>query len=336
MTAPERTTVISHEDVKWGIRREYRNNEGTRVGARPGALHGDPVAAFNAHHAEFARVLARYKTPGLAMFVVGPNGRRGYSWSATTDELRTVSLGRHSFCNFALDENTCMSLRQVLVLVGRQSDPWRARVVDLSTQWGFSDDRGGLHRHVAIDRLAVLGLPGYWLFFFETGTPLPWSVKAASPWDTLVARSYQAASGAERVRVHRPMPEEVSRVTSYGAPISFSSRELVRDGEEPLGALVVRGADGVARLPLGAAALERGVLVGRDPRCGTLGFRMPSTVSRVHALVMAIDGDVFIADTGSTNGLWEGDRRVRLAGMETGRVFELGKDAVAVQWSPAN
>jgi hypothetical protein len=336
MTAPERTTIIRQADVERARHRLLASNDGTRFGAMPRALHGDPAEAFNANQAELARTLAQLSAPGLAMFVVSPQGLVGHSWSARTDVLRSVSIGRHSFCQFALDASEFVSLRQVLVLVGRTSDPWRARVIDLSTQWGFTDDEGRIHRHVAFERVGVLGLPGFWLYFVETGKPLPWNGKAASPWDTLVARTYQAASGAERARVRRPMVAEVSRVTSYGAPLSFTSRELLRPDEEAAGVLLVQAEEGVARLPVGAAALERGVLLGRDDRCGALGFRLSSQVSRVHALVLGIDGEVFIADTGSTNGLWEGSRRQRLARMETGRSFGLGRDDAVVQWSPAH
>lgn len=329
----ERTTVVRLTDLQ--PRAPASRNEGTRVGA-PRNDATLPSGVFDAYHEDLARELKRFKQPGVAVFVVGPRGLLGHSWSATTDEYRTVCIGRHSFCNFSLPENTFVSLRHLLLVIGRKEDPWRARAIDLSTQWGFSDEHGRHHRSVSFDRVAVLGVPGHWLFCVETGGPLPWNAKSFMPFDTLVPREYRSASGDERSRVRRPQPEEVSRVTSFAGPVSFSSRELVAPGETPLGALVVRGEGGAVRLPVGPRALERGVLVGRDPRCSELGFRLPPTVSRVHAMVIGLDGEVFIADTGSSNGVWESEREVRIAPMDSSCVFRLGGDGAAVQWQPAH
>lgn len=328
----DRTTVVRLTDLQ--PRRLDGRNEGTRVGA-PHQDAPTPGGLFDAYAPDLERELERFKQRGVALFVLGSRGIVGHSWSATTDEFRTVCVGRHTECSFSLQDSSFVSLRHLLLVVGRAEDPWRARVVDLSTQWGFADEEGHTHRSVAFDRVAVLGVPGHWLFCFETGGPLPWSAKSFMPFDTLVPRAYQSASGAERPRVRRPRADEVSRVTSFAGPVSFFSRELVAPGESPLGALVVRGPDGVMRLPMGPRALERGVLVGRDPRCASLGFHLPMDVSRVHALVLALDGDVYLADTGSSNGVWSGGREVRIAKMDSSGVFQLGQD-VAVQWAPAH
>ncbi|MEW6433991.1 MAG: FHA domain-containing protein [Myxococcota bacterium] len=328
----ERTTVVRMSDL--APRRAELGNEGTRVGA-PSNDAGPPGILFDTVAPELAEQLLRYPEPGVALFVVGPRGVIGHSWSATTDDYRTVCLGRHSFCNFSLTENMFVSLRHLLLVVGRRIDPWRARVIDLSTEWGFSDEAGRQHRSVAFERLAVLGVPGHWIYAFETGGPLPWNPKSFMPYDTLPPRAYQSANSDERARVRRPRAVESSQVTSFPGPVSFTSRELVAPGEAPVGALVVRGPTGAARLPVGLRALERGVLVGRDPRCGRLGFTLPDSVSRVHALVLALDGEVFIADTGSSNGVWESGHAVRIAPMLSGGVFHLGADA-EVQWTAAH
>lgn len=327
----ERTSVFRMIDV---LRRGEPRNDGTRICAPP-ASAGLPDVVFDGCHGALAEELGRYRERGVASFVVGPRGLAGHSWSAITDQFRTVCVGRHSECSFSLPEHEAVSLRHLLLVVGRRNDPWAARAIDLSTGRGFSDEAGRAHRGVAFERVAVLGVPGHWLFCFETGVPLPWDPRAPSPWLTLVPRLYQPAADDQRRRVQRPRADEVSRVTSLSGPVSFTSRELVAPGETPLGALVVRGPTGVTRLPLGARALERGVLVGRDLRCSALGFRLPNDVSRVHALVLALDGEVFIADTGSTNGVWDGGDEVRIAPMGSGRAFHLGRN-VAVQWTTAH
>jgi len=338
MTAPERTTIIQHTQAEWGRLLGEAGNQGTKFGAWPRELNEDPAAAFNRHHLEMLALLQQHGRPGVMLFVVSPRGLVGHAWAATTDRLRTVSIGRHSSCQFPLGASEFVSLRQVLVLVGRAGDPWRARVIDLSTEWGFSDETGFRHRHVAFDRVAVLGVPGFWLFFLVTGTGLRWNPAEASPWDTLVPREYRLESSVERARPRLPRREERERslVTSFRAPLGFWSRELVQAGESSDGALVIRTAQSVGRFAVGPDALERGVLLGRDPRCGSLGFRLPGTVSRVHGLVLGVGGEVFLADAGSTNGIWSGRAPVRIARMDSGQVFRLGPDAVEVEWLPAN
>lgn len=330
----ERTTVIRLEQVRDAA------NEGTRIGAFPAATPS-AGALFDAHHETMARELGRHRKRGVMLFVAGAEGLRGQAWCAITDELRTLALGRHSSCTLTLSTDRALSLRQLLVVVGRETDPWAGRVVDLSTPRGFSDDAGRLHRSLAFDRVAVLGVPSRWLFFFETGGPLPWNPRAPSPWSTLAPRVVSDVADDERLRAARfyevqRAQGEVSRVTSFGGPISFASDDLVARGERPAGSLLIRGEGARARLSIGPAALTRGVLLGRDGRCGALGFPMPADVSRVHALVLALDGDVVIADAGSTNGTWDGPREVRVSPMRSGHPFLLGQGAIFVEWVPAN
>lgn len=81
-----------------------------------------------------------------------------------------------------------------------------------------------------------------------------------------------------------------------------TSDRLLKDGEEHVVELRVEAGDRVDRMALGASALERGVLVGRADRCASI--LTASRISRVHVLVIAIDGQVVAVDTGSTNGVF--------------------------------
>lgn len=79
-------------------------------------------------------------------------------------------------------------------------------------------------------------------------------------------------------------------------------------------------------------ALEAGIVLGRYDRCVGCGTEAHDNVSRVHSVLIAIDGSVFIADAGSTNGTWLGEREVKCAPVAQGSSFTIGN--LKVSWIP--
>jgi hypothetical protein len=114
--------------------------------------------------------------------------------------------------------------------------------------------------------------------------------------------------------------------------MAFTSGDLVGPGERPDGVPLLQAPGGVARLPVGPRALERGVLLGRDARCGALGVGLPQGVSRVRALALGLNGGVYLADAGSTNRVWRDDQAVRIEEMRPDRRFLLGGHATSARW----
>jgi pSer/pThr/pTyr-binding forkhead associated (FHA) protein len=64
---------------------------------------------------------------------------------------------------------------------------------------------------------------------------------------------------------------------------------------------------------IGAAALNRGVLLGRYFRCDAPTALFDQSVSRVHAMLLRHHGRVYLVDAGSTYGIWVGRRPVKCA-----------------------
>lgn len=117
------------------------------------------------------------------------------------------------------------------------------------------------------------------------------------------------------------------------------------DGSEqprdPVARLELDSDHGHAELVADRAALASGLLLGRYDRCeaggdhGPLGHR---TISRVHALLFEHRGGWFVADSGSTNGVWRGGARIdQPQPLRDGDVLHLGRvdmpGAVRVRWT---
>ncbi len=92
----------------------------------------------------------------------------------------------------------------------------------------------------------------------------------------------------------------------------------------PVKLVVVHGPDEGAEI-----AVERVVKIGADPSCQLV--LSDSAVSREHAVVSAIKGQVAIKDLNSRNGTYLGSTRISDASVPMGALLTLGNTTIAVQ-----
>ena len=104
-----------------------------------------------------------------------------------------------------------------------------------------------------------------------------------------------------------------------------TSQDLLREGEDRAGALVVRSGARRRRLALGPTALRRGVLLGRYARCDSAGVLRSTDLSRVHLFVLEVAERIWAFDTASTHGV-----SLDLLGDSPARVVELSVGQVAI------
>ena len=88
--------------------------------------------------------------------------------------------------------------------------------------------------------------------------------------------------------------------------------------------VVVSGPDEGRELPLGAA-----VKIGTDAACQLV--LTDSAVSRQHAVISWVSGQIVVKDLGSRNGIFLGGARVLEAAVPLGAVLTLGNSALAIQ-----
>lgn len=274
---------------------ELRSTDGTFVSRAAPVLAGRSVREL---FEESQRVMASSvrEEPREGLFVFAAHARLGAVgrlWLQATDVPRVGVVGRHDQADLALPLDEALSLRHVLFAVRRTKGGLRFSAFDLATPSGL-EVGGARARVVETEGATILRASDFVFFCLPTGGDVPWDSKAGAPFDTLqlsptrVDPSAHSSARAElRVRV---------QTTTLG-----------------LDRVVTR------------ADLSRGVLIGRYHRCDVaVEVRV---VSRVHALVFELDGEHFIADCASTNGITRPDGRiVSIAPLSRHDAFLLAED----------
>ena len=175
----------------------------------------------------------------------------------------------------------------------------------------------------------------------------PWPEDSDAAWTRIPERVYLERESADPARwlfpaggareivpqVREARPPGTTLVDSFPGPV-FAAWVLQSSGPAR-GEIVVRSVSGVASLPVSVSAARQGVLLGRYERCDTAGLPVLSSekLSRVHLLVIEIEGVLYALDTASRNGSWLPAGPLRAARVEPGRPIRLARDA-SVEWRP--
>jgi hypothetical protein len=282
--------------------------------------------------------------PGVTVTVIGPSGFEGTAAiAANGDAINALSIGRHSHANLFLSGEMRMSLRQGAVILYPLGDEDRVRfrVLDLRASIPFEDERGTRVAALEADGPVFLRSGAYSVFVFPRGRrSAPWSKAPERAWEDIPQRVYleerSFGPAEERFRdraTGRRRSEETLAVALPGP--SLGHETLLEEGEPASGRLTVRSAEGEMTLALGRAAATRGVLLGRYARCDGSNSAVLSgcAISRVHALVVEIAGQLYAVDAGSKNGLWLNGNRVPLARLRPGVPIALARTAATLEWS---
>jgi FHA domain len=329
--------------LKPGLSREDADNSGTICFTWP----APPLPAFReAFLGNYDAIRAQVEGlsgAGVVVAVVGPSGFEGSAAvSAKPGTINALTVGRHGRSNLFLSGDPSMSLRQGAVIVYPlvAGEAVRFRILDLRATLPFQDERGTPFEALEANGPVFLrsGRCVFFVFPKRPGAPA-WPASAEEAWEAMPERSYLEEVGLESAG--RPGALLESRpdhaptlVLSLPGPY-FESEKLLHPDESPRGRLVIRSEDGEMTLVLGAAAVSRGVLLGRYERCD--GSRRPvlsnPSISRVHALVIELAGKLWVVDAGSTNGVWRGGERVPLTQLVTGPLVALAGTVATLEWS---
>jgi hypothetical protein len=264
-------------------------------------------------------------------------------------------LGRHTEAQVRVsDRHANVSLRQALLRVRDQDGALTLNMLDLESSNGITLFDG--RRVRALDATGPFAATlGERMMFF-----LPEAPGVALPDALPVPELYGvaervAAPGARRgnglVNLHqeagvRPerrldgvrtliVAREGSRHPSEGSflPARVQERshvevdlDVARQSGASAFAVSLNGQP-VGTLVLTAEQLREGVLLGRADRCWDLGDQpLPSSLSRVHALLLHEHGRLRVTDLASTNGTTLHGEPIRSARWEPGQPLELGGD----------
>jgi hypothetical protein len=284
--------------------------------------------------------LRRFRRPGVAVFGMDARGAVAGSvcLAAKPDAVTSAILGRHPAADFFLPADPAISLRHLAVLVHplRGSTP-RFSVLDLRTGGGFEDEHGNGRDALVADGSVFFRSGRYSFFVFVTGGHADRPADPRAAWAALPPRRYVDAPHARAPREEEDSGRAITIVSRVSAPSPL--RRALGDEGNPIGELRVTSHDRVCRITLGPKAAREGVLIGRYDRCDTnaVGLLQDDRVSRVHLLVIELEGQLFAVDTASTNGTnLVGGEPCRDFRLEYGARLELGGPRTVVSWLPLN
>lgn len=278
-----------------------RSVSGTVIGGLRNLRTRSIEDLFSDRQRMMASAVREEKRPGLFVFAAHERfGHLARLWLEASEAPRAGTVGRHDEVDLALPLDESLSLRHLLFIVRRAKGSVHFSALDLETPGGVQLESGQPVRLVESMGALFLRASEFVFFCVPTGQPVPWNPDDAQPWSTLLPR----------VARHVESPDE---------PVPG----------RPIGKLEVRGLAGARGFRIDADSLRRGVLVGRADRCDV---RLPlQSISRVHAVLLQLGDETFLVDAGSTNGIWQDERQVRIEQLVDGVTFDLGREA-SLRW----
>jgi len=236
-----------------------------------------------------------------------------------------------------LDADPCVALRHVIVRSSVLDDGCPVvSVLDLRTRDGFEIADGTAQRSVIATGPLAFRVGAYVLVALPGGASLEGAMQPPAC-ERAEVHPYRAA--ARRVDGEAaPSSRAVSRITLMSCAAVVSQRPFAGASRDIVHHELTLGAGGRrASVRLSGADLDRGVLVGRDPRCIDSGLRavLDCGISRVHLLVRRdARGTITAFDVASTQGSFENGKRVRSVELaDAGTTLTIGTvNPIRVDW----
>jgi len=250
-------------------------------------------------------------------------------------------VGRHSSCDVVLDADPCVALRHVIVRSSVLDDGCPiVSVLDLRTRDGFEIADGTVQSSVIATGPLAVRVGAYVLVALPGGASLEGALQPRT-YERADEHPYRAA--ARRVDGESaPSSRAVSRITlmSCAAVVSQAQQPSVASRDAAHHELTLSAGGRHASVRLSGADLDRGVLVGRDPRCIDSGLRaiLDGGISRVHLLLRRdARGTITAFDVASTQGTFQSGKRVRSSTLaDAGETLTIGSvSPVRVDWRRA-
>jgi len=314
---------------------------------------------------DLRRLLLGFAQPGVAIVAVDTVKKRVAGTLGLAAQIGRASaavVGRHGHADLYLEADPSLALRHLAVIVHPQTAGGEVtyRLLDLRTRTAFSDESGRRLEALTAAGPTFVRVGSYVLYILCTGESGPWPEDAADAWQCVPERVYVEEADAEpdrwqRRRKHGAIPAQANGLAAGTGVVDPWEREgsrasitLVKTSPGPSRARLDRVGDGEIwgtlrlraggrseALTVGQSAARTGVLIGRYERCDTHGATVLAHhgISRVHVLVVEIEGALYAIDTGSTNGVYQASAEVRVARLAPGTELVLGDDLARLEWS---
>lgn len=227
-------------------------------------------------------------------------------------------LGRHERCDVVLSRDPDVSLRHLLVRATRApGGAIRLRAIDLRSRVGLLAEDGKRCEAMAADGPLFMRIGSYTLFLLPTGPGVaPWSSDPDDTWRTFQACQHEILPSAQPLK-------------SRAAPAA----NAVRLATITIHSSSPQSGDLTTTHAVWSDQLERGILVGRDDRCSHGGLD-EGNLSRVHLVLLSVEGEVWGIDTASTNGTRVLHAHPFRQMLLSGEVHLVLADTLHLRWNP--
>ncbi len=303
----------------------------------------DARAVFTRHWPAIRAAVNGRTRQGVVVFAFDRGAQPlGELWmEASLDRTRTAIVGRHTHCDLRLGDSHA-ALRQLAILV-RAIDHHeaRVRVIDLRSGVPFTDEAGRELEAVVADAPLFLAVHDVVLVVLRTPELGGWADDPERAYATLPERVFVDQTAARvpalRQRPEGPrgrgprIPNSETLVRSVAGPLAMTDRLCGRDAAA-LGLVTVRSSGSEIRHRVDAAALDRGILIGRYDRCQIGLADAFQRLSRVHLLLVREHDQILAVDTASMNGTFHAGRPARLTALSSGDTLDLTEE-VQLSWS---
>lgn len=252
--------------------------------------------------------------------------------AAVGEEPVSLVLGRHSSAQLRVRFDEALSLRHALALLTRDEEGALVlRLLDLSSSCGLETSDGALAPSLASNgSLAVRGADTALFVIFredlqrlQSAQPLP-GLQVLSGSDVLPAHE-EVPSEAEPPSVEHALSKSRAEARRRGGP--YRSAVVCFDMSQFQGPashhIYIEVNDHTQRYKVTASTYRSGCLIGRDPRCHIVSEGFEPEVSRLHCLLIELDGHAMLFDLASLNGTYIGGKPVDFAALHPSEPTEV-------------
>ncbi len=318
-----RSTVTSCVGYNAGMGEEGRPNAGSEHWVREVDPRRPGLSTFQSlfekNYPKVRSILSTMTSPGMVVVAMdaGSMSIEGtLCVTAYKEKANSAVVGRHSSSDLFLFDSE-LSLRHLLLVVEPYvpDEQLRFRCVDLASRTGVHDELQRQVCSISANGAILLSCGRFVLFFLPNSMKDKWPDSAKTAWSAIPDRVFAKNSFRLNTDTHNATylyesdgtvsenPSENTLVSLSGAALRSTGKWL-GEGEKALGELVVVSEKKRQSFSVGGVGLDRGLLIGRseDNDAEDEKILTDKSVSRVHAVVLSLKGDVYVVDSSSSNG----------------------------------
>ena len=298
-----------------------------------GAAPLDEQEIFSQCFSELQSHARMRQMPGILALGLNEDGQIfGSLWLKLQEhETRTIIVGRHTLCDLLIpDSMPSAALRHVALIVSQNGKHQiQKRAIDLHTPIGFFNAKGQQLAHLTHRGPLFLRVGESTIALLDCNPSVLNYADADSAYKHFMLKSDEGGKPSESA-LHSDLAKPKA-----AHPHGSGNNSLLQSGEMCVGQLVLEINDTSHSYKVGMQALQHGIMIGRSEQCAVSckqNWQYKDTLSRVHALLVYSNGEIWLIDTASSNGVLFENQEIRKKRVNSADRFALGKHYCA-RWT---